>query len=374
MNVDEVLRWMETDPVARALVKHGNRQTVVKTLADRLAKVSKPPTKAPNVRSPRKREVRGEVPPMKAKTPSIEYIGRPIQRRLPTLEELWAQRRAQEEASRPLSTNAHEVFGFTPCWTCGGPVGPKAPRFGPWRRHRGCGSMTTNGARALAACDELGIPLNPSAAELLALRVAPYSETHREPTWSRGETRGAWRHVSRRALQKAAKEAQKALTRALASKPCTTGRCAWCGVERSQKWHVSPYLRADGSKAPLCSTCWSDFTTSGSPESGDALRAGLSFGATGVPHPLGESVPALRAHFEVGGGDGTPWSHLPSEALEGYRLEQWAKYGGRYAPEDRRAEALALATQKEQDKAVRTAEVQAEAERRNDTHGFLGEG
>ncbi|HEY5786186.1 MAG TPA: hypothetical protein VIT65_15565, partial [Microlunatus sp.] len=152
------------------------------------------------------------------------------------------------------------------------------------------------------------------------------------------------------------------------------GCCAWCGIAESMGWADRGHRWPDGSPAPLCAACGRvyDATSSPDPLYWPGQRAGIAEAATGVPIGLGQTAPeGLRAFAEVEcDGGGEPWSHLPTEALSAFRWAAWGRWGGRYAPKQHRAEAVARARAADAAKAERAAAKVAEERARLDTYGF----
>jgi hypothetical protein len=65
------------------------------------------------------------------------------------------------------------------------------------------------------------------------------------------------------------------------------------------------------------------------------------------------------------------WAHLDPQAVEAYRWDQWGQYGGRYAPPEHAAEAVARRTRRlaEVEQRREAAAARKEAERIA-AHGF----
>jgi hypothetical protein len=281
---------------------------------------------------------------------------------------------------RPVltETNAHEVNEQTPCAVCGGPCPTGSVHWGPWRVHDRCQALRGDPASRLqAAAKALGRHLERADALLVGFSARPYAEDHPEPTWTdeRLRERLPWRHVDRQGLYAALEQVPLLRVEAgLVDAPCSDGACAWCGVLEGRGWSSFGHTWADGTSAPLCGPCGQVYERTGEPSPAywPEQRAGIAEAATGVPVGLGESAPdGLLAFAEVeGNGDGTPWSHLPAEALSAYRWTAWAHWGGKYAPPEHRAEALARARAHDAAKAARHAAILAEERARLDTYGF----
>lgn len=247
----------------------------------------------------------------------------------------------------------------SPCFVCGGECGSTEPQWGPWRRHEECLKITQAWERIAAAAVSLGIDVsNDEAVAVQAtFYVCDYADEHASNVYDQNDRdRSPWSHVDRKALDRAIVTARQALAATEEAGPCELGSCAWCGVEESIEWSDYGHARQDGTRAPLCSTCGPIFDKlPGLPMDRWAdQRPGISEAVTGVSPDIMERVPvALKAHAEIGGGDGTPWSHLPVEAVEAYRWEVWGRYGGTHAPEEHRAEAVARAEAHEADRDAR---------------------
>jgi hypothetical protein len=149
--------------------------------------------------------------------------------------------------------------------------------------------------------------------------------------------------------------------------PCLLGSCCWCGQYLSRFWHDEGHQWPDGTPAPLCDACFEVFDRRRSycpdPRDWDDQRAAISEALTGVPLDMGEQAPkTLRAFAEVitegHVGEGEPWAHLRTDVVLRYRLDQWARHDGRYAPADQRAFVLKRARLKAEQEAQRRAEAQ----------------
>lgn len=258
---------------------------------------------------------------------------------------------------------------MAPCHTCGGPCDEKEDRWGNWRRHRECLTLTQPWEKVRAAARWFSIPITDDEAWTTDLFIADYADGHPSAVYSTKDAdRSPWSHVSLKSVVRAVMQAKQMLAEVEEPKACELGLCGWCGVEKSDDWIDAGHVRADNSKAPLCSTCGPLYDKlPGDPSSyWDDQRVGLAEALTGVQPDMLETFPVgLRAHAEVGGGTGEPWSHLPAEAVEEYRWQAWGRAGGRYAPDEHRAEAVARAAALEADRAARTVATQT-----SDPYGF----
>lgn len=287
----------------------------------------------------------------------------------------------QVQAAQRLmpKSNAHDVDGACPCLVCGGPAERSETHVGPWRRHRACEAVQAYPADRLeAAARALGRHLERIDAALLGFSVAPYSEIHPEPTWSDDEPtrlRLPWRHVDREALDEAiGRLPELRVDAGLVDSPCTDGHCCWCGRREARGWASYGHTWADGTPAPLCGACAVIFERTGRPDPAwwDAQRGGIAEAVSGVPTMMGESPPAGLRAFAEGDDDGTgePWSHLPTEALEAFRWAAWGRWGAKYAPAERREEALRRVRAEEAAWSAREAARQAAESARVDVFGF----
>lgn len=277
------------------------------------------------------------------------------------------------------ATDAHDVELVTPCSTCGGPVErTEADWFGPWRRHPACARIVSFApSRVAVAARSLGIAeVDDATAARTSYRVPLYAEGHPEPTWldtDRKRDRGAWLHVDRKALLSSLSEATTETEELSIERPCEAGRCAWCGRAEALDWWAHGHQWRDGSEAPLCGDCAAVYERRGRPAPNypDDARPALAEAITGVPVMLGEQPPpGLRAYVEAeGAGDGSPWSHLPAAAVEAFKIAAWGRYGGRYAPPEHRAEAVARARAADVERAAGIAARVADA----DVYGFTKE-
>jgi hypothetical protein len=184
-----------------------------------------------------------------------------------------------------------------------------------------------------------------------------------------------WRHVNEPRLRAAVEKLPTLMADAgLVETTCATGACAWCGTrEASGLWADRGHTWSDGTGAPLCHHCATVYDRSGDPDPfwWEGQRAVLAEALTGVPVPMGTTPPTVRAFAEAeGDSTGEPWSHLPPAAVEAFRWSAWALYGGRFAPPEHRAEALARAEAAQAAKAARRAALEAEHLREQDVYGF----
>lgn len=292
---------------------------------------------------------------------------------------------AQRVLPPMLDTDAHDVAGFAPCRCCGGPTGRGAPYEGPWRQHPHCGQVVGwPPGRLLAAITAHGLgTVTPVDAALMAehYRVGMFSERHPEPTYAdRGETRAIkpWGHVDRKALRSVLAQLPDLRSAAgVDPGPCTTGRCAWCGVSESAGWWADGHEWPDGSPAPLCGTCHRMYVKHSEPTFPEDVRRALAEVATGVPTQMGESAPEGLVPFadlstteDRALPDAVPFGHLSPEALRSYRLAAWSRFGLLYCPPEHRTEVEEWAVERETARAARRAEKQAEEAARANVHGF----
>lgn len=264
----------------------------------------------------------------------------------------------------------------SPCAVCGG-IATGNCWWGPWRRHRRCGSLSSRGARAAAACRAYGLTIEPGDGDLIALNVAPFHETH-QPVWPPGaHGRGPWRHIDREAL--AAEVALLPARRAQAGRSvatCTLGRCGWCGRSESRVWTAHGHRWADGADAALCEACSAVYVRHGEPPAAqwELQREALAEALTSMVVMGGEHIPdGVQGLAEVGEehGDGEPWSHLPAEAVESYRWSRWTRFPG-YAPPEHREEARRRAAEADAARQAGVAAKLAEKATMDDVHGFGG--
>lgn len=266
--------------------------------------------------------------------------------------------------------SAHGVEALTPCYVCGAPCEPTDGRHGRWRRHDACSRVAQAWQRVRAAAKFYAVPMTDEQARAADLYVPTYADVHPSALYADNDAdRRPWSHVSRGELARAAMTARQYIADARIAVPDEWGCCAICGIETSVRWHDRGHRRPDGSRAALCSTCGPVFDRRGkSPKYWDEQRGVIAEAMTGAPPNMGETFPdALRAHAEVGGGDGTAWSHLPAEAVEAFRWARWGRSNGKYAPAEHRAEALARARAREADRAARLTAIE-----QADPFGFAG--
>lgn len=247
------------------------------------------------------------------------------------------------------TTDARSIAEPTPCKFCGGEVERQGAEWsGVWRFHRSC-HYGGNARRVQMAAESLEVgSIDEATALAVTMRVQPFHEEHVEPTYTPKASRTPWGHVDRKALLKAVSDALTERAEVEIPRACVLGRCAWCGVAEAVAWDESPYKWADGSDAPLCDDCGPVFARRGepSPRYMDDARSALAEAVTGVPGSLGVPGPAALLAYVEAEGQGTgaeAWDYLPAEAVEAFRWSEWAHYGGRYAPPEHRAEALARA-------------------------------
>lgn len=261
---------------------------------------------------------------------------------------------------------------LTPCYVCGGECDEKADQWGNWRRHRDCMAVTQPWERVRAAALWFSVPATDNEAWSADLFVADYADVHPSALYDKKDAdRSPWSHVSLRDVVRAVLVARQGLALTEEARACELGPCAWCGVVESLDWTDKGHRRADKSEAPLCASCGPIYDRMPDDPAADynEQRTGMAESMTGVVPDLLEVVPtALRAHAEIDGGNGQPWSHLPAEAVEMYRWEVWGRYGGAYAPAEHKAEAVARAEAMEADRAARTFATQTA-----DHYGFAGD-
>jgi hypothetical protein len=88
----------------------------------------------------------------------------------------------------------------------------------------------------------------------------------------------------------------------------------------------------------------------------------------GEPPPAGVAGFAEREREEPESIDA--WCHLDADAVASYRWAQWGRWGGRYAPEEHRVEAVRRAAVRDAERSQRTAAKATEEADRADVHGF----
>jgi hypothetical protein len=260
--------------------------------------------------------------------------------------------------------------------------------FGPFRLHHGCHPLLSSEAdRVAAAVHRLALDpdLTITEARLLPVSVPSWMDTDdADPTDQR--TRLPWSHLDRRRLRRALRGLPAARREAgLDDSTCVSGACAWCGRSRSRGWHGSDYTWPDGTSAPLCTDCHRVWVAHSEPQLPDDVAAALAEAITGVPTMLGEAPPPLTMFCEAGNVSSDiceheevssdllgaePWSHLPAEAVDRLRWARWGRFGGRDAPAEHRAEAVARAEAEEAVRAARNASEAADQAVRADVYGF----
>lgn len=271
--------------------------------------------------------------------------------------------------SRPVLSSAHEVGDVTPCYTCGGGCEPDEDRHGPWRRHRECSTLSQMYLRRLAVARWYSVPLTEGEARVSDLPVLHYADVHASNFYAGSDAdRTPWNHVQMRDIVRGAMTARQRIAEASGPAECVSGWCAWCGRREAEDWTLHGHRWPDGTEAPLCGDCSDVFDRRGQAATFiDDQRTGLVEAITGCPPTMGETAPAgLLAYIEAEErGDGSAWSHLPADAVEALRWSRWARYNGRYAPEEHRAEAIARAQSREAARADRLA-----AQESPDLYGF----
>jgi|GEM_PF-6477656 len=146
---------------------------------------------------------------------------------------------------------------FSPCAKCGGPCGKAATYSAPWRVHRACSRIGTHPGRIRAAVGELlATEITFADAGLIAavIAVPSYSDLPNvQPHTRPGQV---WGHVSKRKLRKAVQSLPTLRAEAgLTPRPCVSGPCAWCSIQRATGWQTFGHKWTDGSPAPLCGAC-----------------------------------------------------------------------------------------------------------------------
>lgn len=261
---------------------------------------------------------------------------------------------------------AHCRAEVSPCRVCGGEAQGVADMHGPWRQHAECAPLTQPWQRLRAVANWYQVPLPDDVAPYVDLHVPHYAEGHEDVVYRDNDRdRTPWSHVRRRDLQKAVLRARQALADAQTPRECETGPCAWCGIALSLDWIDADHRWPDGTSAPLCADCATLAERRGwpSPKYPDDARMVLVEAMTGVPPQAGEIAPAgVVALHEVGpqAGDGQPWSHLPAEAVMALRWNRWGTLQGKYAPADKKAEALARRAAQEADRTAALASQHAD--------------
>lgn len=362
------------DEVRRAL---GSDADVVRLLADSLEAKTMPaqtktPTKTPVKKAPSQggtvKKLRSKTTPRNRPTPKPR-VSITLDPGALAPREVWSPPTYGTPTAAP-GRSAHDEPGPTPCFVCGGSCDAKEDRWGNWRRHRECLSVTQPWQRVRAAAEWFALRVSDSEAYAADLFVADYGDEHASPLYSKDDVdRSPWSHIKMSKVVRAVLEARQALAETEVPKECEQGACAWCGVAESLTWTDAGHVRHDGTSAPLCSICAPCFDKyPGSAAFFEDQRGGIAEALTGVSPDMLETFPAeLRAHAEVGGGDGEPWSHLPPEAVEAFRWERWGRYGGAYALPEHKAEAVARAEALEADRATRMAVTE-----KADPYGFHG--
>lgn len=283
------------------------------------------------------------IEPVHSSPPERPFMARPYSYEIPQHESAWY------------------VAEVSPCRVCGGEADDQDDRYGPWRMHAQCGDLRQEWQRLRAVAQWYSVPLPPEVEAYVDLRVPNYAEAHPEPVYADGDRdRTPWSHLRRRDVIRAVMTARIAYNDARTPKPCEWGRCAWCGRDESLTWTDAGHRWPDGSPAPLCDSCTPVAERRGwpSPNYPDDARPALVEVMTSVPAQAGEAAPAgVLALHEVGqeAGNGQPWSHLPVEAVAALRWERWATLNGKYAPDDKRAEALARRAAAEAERAASLA-------------------
>jgi len=185
---------------------------------------------------------------------------------------------------------------------------------------------------------------------LLTVSVPCYCDTGAVPVYGGGRMRDrmAWRHVDRKKLVRAVKRLPGLRVKAgLTDVKCSDGACCWCGVRKGRGWRRAPYAWRDGRVTAFCGDCAKVWDRNGNPEVGRDLTAAFAEAVTGVPRMIGEptwiGVPVLPyvAASDDREGHEDRWAWLDADHLDAIRLVEWGRYGGRYAPSDRRDQARA---------------------------------
>lgn len=224
-------------------------------------------------------------------------------------------------------------------------------------------------ARRLAVARWYSVRLTEAEAKVSDLPVLHYCDVHPSTVYTDDDAdRTPWNHVRMRDVVRATMQARQLLAEAAMPVPDEWGRCGWCGIEESVVWFERGHRRPDGSPVALCSDCGPIFDRRGKSAAFlDDQRLGLVEAITGVPPTLGESAPTgLLAALEAPErGDGSAWSHLPTEAVEALRWDRWGRFNGKHAPEEHRSEAVARARSRERSRAARLA-----AQESPDLYGF----
>jgi hypothetical protein len=280
-------------------------------------------------------------------------------------------------ALQPPATSAHDTADPCPCEVCGGPADRSEVHWGPWRTHRACAPLRGDPiGRLVAASTALGRHLERQDAALVPFNAPRYADTHPEPVWDTEPLRERlpWRHLDRDKLYAAIERLPELRVEAgLIERPSEWGACAWCGRAESKNWADRGHHWRNGDPAGLCEGCAAIYDRAGEPDPTywPDQRAAIAEACSGVPSMMGYSPPEILAYAETElDSDGEPWGHLPSAALESFRWAQWGRWGGRYAPAEHRAEALARAAAAEEAKMARMAEKRAEEAARLDVFGF----
>lgn len=315
--------------------------------------------------------------PAKHRTPSKPRKGYAIEIAQEALEPSTTWTPAPYVAEKP-KVSARDVPEPTPCRICGGAVDQvEGVHSGRWRQHReDCPSLSARSEFRVAPAAAhlgLGIEISDDLAGAVDMFIPTYEGTGASPVYSADHVdRLPWHHVDRKALVKALLIAKGALTEAAKPRECEQGRCCWCGVARALDWRLWGHKWPDGSDAPMCEECSKTYVRRGHPSPSYPADAHLSLveAITGVGPSMGDEAPALlKAFHEVGqGGSGDErWDYLPAGAVEALRWSLWGRFGGKHAPAEHKAEAVARARAKESDRAAKLTAIE-----HADPYGFGG--
>ncbi|NNU28457.1 hypothetical protein [Isoptericola sediminis] len=180
---------------------------------------------------------------------------------------------------------------------------------------------------------ELGYDLTARQAEIAAHENPGIAYVHQA---NRGDD-DAWSHLDDTDRDRIAEGVQRAIqaTKPVGLRRCTDGPCAWCGRDMSLHWTSWGHRRHDGTPAPLCTDCDKiadrrglEIATTWGDQRRMLLESATGYGGTSA----GAIADAIRAHAEIGGGDGKPWSHLDRQALSEARMTIWGQWP-QYAPD-----------------------------------------
>lgn len=107
---------------------------------------------------------------------------------------------------------------------------------------------------------------------------------------------------------------------------CNDGACGLCGRSQSPRWWQSPITWTDGSAAPFCDNCVTEWERAQSPKDTEKLREVAEAVMSGIPRQLGGVHHGMRFYAETAKDDHAglpePWRYSP-DALTEVRRRAW---------------------------------------------------